>query len=280
MHDKQNTSVLVAKTLKLYINGALARSESGATFAAGGFEVPDASRKDIRDAVRAGASAAAGWSARDPYNRGQIIYRVAEMLEARTEDLAILGECLGQDPAVARADVRQAVDIWVHYAGWADKLGQVLGSVNDVSGPFLSFTSAESLGLVAGVFAPDSAPSLAPMSAVIASTLAAGNTSLVIGSGLWSIPALVFAEVLTTSDVPSGVAQIASSNREEAARTAAAASQVSGLDLSLAGGLSESLAVTAAETFTRSLNRPAPLTGVDRLRWQIERRTFWHPTSR
>jgi acyl-CoA reductase-like NAD-dependent aldehyde dehydrogenase len=280
VHDNPTNSVLVAKTLKLYINGALTRSESGATFPAGGFEVPDASRKDIRDAVRAGASAAAGWSARDPYNRGQVIYRVAEMLEARTEDFAILGECLGQDPASARADVRQAVDIWVHYAGWADKLGQVLGSVNDVSGPFLSFTSAESLGLVAGIFAADSAPSLSTLSAVIASSLAAGNTSLVIGSGLWSMPALVFAEVLATSDVPSGVAQIASSTREEAASTAAAASQVSGLDLSLAGNLSGSLAVTAAETFTRSLCRPAPLTGVDRLRWQIERRTFWHPTSR
>jgi acyl-CoA reductase-like NAD-dependent aldehyde dehydrogenase len=272
--------VTVAKTFKLYVNGALVRSESGATFPVAGLELPDASRKDVRDAVRAGANAAAAWAARDAYNRGQVIYRVAEMLETRADEFVALADCLGVPAEEARSDVRNAVDVWVHYAGWPDKIGQVFGVVNDVSGPFVSYTSAQPLGLVAVVLDPQARPALTDISAAIASALAAGNSVIVVGGGAASVPLLEFAEVLATSDVPPAAVQLMTSTRLEAARTLATASQVMGLDLSLAGEQSSSLALAASETFTRTLRRLVTATGADRLRWQLERRTLWHPTAR
>lgn len=280
MAEQPIRPVTVAKTFKLYVNGALVRSESGATFPVAGLELPDASRKDVRDAVRAGANAAAAWAARDAYNRGQVIYRVAEMLETRADEFVALADCLGVPAEEARSDVRNAVDVWVHYAGWPDKIGQVFGVVNDVSGPFVSYTSAQPLGLVAVVLDPQARPALTDISAAIASALAAGNSVIVVGGGAASVPLLEFAEVLATSDVPPAAVQLMTSTRLEAARTLATASQVMGLDLSLAGEQSSSLALAASETFTRTLRRLVTATGADRLRWQLERRTLWHPTAR
>jgi acyl-CoA reductase-like NAD-dependent aldehyde dehydrogenase len=273
----ENLTPTVSKTLKMLLAGAYARSESGATFTIAGYEIPDASRKDVRDAVRAGAGASAGWSARDPYNRGQILYRVAEMLESRRPEFESLLCSLGVSPEAASADLAEAVNTWVHYAGWCDKLGQVLATVNDVPAGMFSCTAVESLGLVAVVF--ETAPSVAALSRSAAAALACGNAALVVGGGAWSIPALVFGEVLGVSDVPSGVVQILTTTRPETPRTVAAASQVQGLDLSCAGSGSGELAVAAAETFTRVLRKP-PSDSLAALRWQVERKTFWHPTAR
>lgn len=280
MAERPIRPVTVAKTFKLYVNGALVRSESGATFPVAGLEIPDASRKDSRDAVRAGANAAPAWAARDAYNRGQVIYRVAEMLEARADEFVALAECLGVPVDEARADVRSAVDVWVHYAGWPDKIGQVFGAVNDVSGPFVSYTSAQPLGLVAVAIDSNARPLLTDVSAALASALAAGNSVVAVGGGASSVLLLEFAEVLATSDVPPGAVQLLTSARLEALRTIAAASQVRGLDLSLAGEQASTLAVAASETFTRTLRRSVAATGAERLRWQLERRTLWHPTAR
>lgn len=270
--------VSVAKTLKLFVNGAFVRSESGATTQICGFEIPNGSRKDVRDAIRAGATAFSGWSSRDAYNRGQVLYRVAEMLESRISEFVALQVTLGVPADRALLDVTAAVDVWVHYAGWSDKLGQVFGTVNAVSGSFVSYTAPEPLGLVAVVLDADVTPSLIALSESIASTLAAGNTSLVFASGLLAPLMLTFAEVLATSDVPAGVVQLVASCRPEAALTAAGASQVVGLDLSYCHiGPAAGLAVQAADTFTRVLRRPA--SSVSRLSWQLERKTVWHPSS-
>ena len=284
MSERVDARVEVTKALKLYVNGALIRSESGATFPVACFEVCGASRKDARDAVRAGANAATGWAARDAYNRGQVIYRVAEMFEARAGEFAALLQQLGVDPVTARHDVQRAVDVWVHYAGWSDKVGQVFGSVNDVSGPFVSYTSAQSLGLVAVLVDASTSLSLVEVSAALASTLAAGNAAVVCVAGPLAVLMANFAEVLATSDVPAGVVQVLTASRADAARTLAAASQVTGLDLTLAGEEASRFAVSASETFTRALTRtatrPVPVTGAARLRWQLERRTVWHPAAK
>jgi len=264
------------KTVKFYAQGSFLRSESGATFLVSGTEVPDCTRKDVRDAIRAGAAASVGWSARDPYNRGQILYRVAEMLSSRRAEFASILTGSGVEPALAESDVTAAVAHWLHYAGWTDKIGQVLGTVNDVPSGMVSYTSPSSLGLVGAVCG--SAPSMADFSAVAASALACGNSAILVGSGAWCPSALVFGEVVATSDVPSGVLQLLSSNRPEAASTLAAASQVQGLDLSLVPDRSD-LAVAAVDTFTRVLRRH-PADSLGRLRWQVERRTFWHPVDR
>jgi acyl-CoA reductase-like NAD-dependent aldehyde dehydrogenase len=270
----------IAKTLKLYLAGGLARSESGGTFPVHGFEVPDASRKDVRDAVRAGAAAGVSWAARDPYNRGQILYRVAEMLESRLGEFVELEAGLGVSPEQARLDVEGAVDLWAHYAGWTDKIGQVLGTVNDVPGGFVSFTAPQPMGLVGAVIGTDTAHGwLTSLTSVAAASLAAGNASVVVGGGLWSVPALTFAEVLSTSDIPAGVLQFLATTRPETARTLASASQVVGLDCSFAGPSAAELRVASADTFTRCFSGDEHTSSLSRIRWQVEHRTFWHPVS-
>jgi acyl-CoA reductase-like NAD-dependent aldehyde dehydrogenase len=264
------------KTLKFYVAGSFLRSESGATFPVAGYEIPNCSRKDARDAIRAGAAAAQGWASRDPYNRGQILYRVAEMLTDRREEFVALLTDLGVDHDAADQDVSDAIAAWVHYAGWTDKLGQVLGCTNDVPSVMVSYTAPTPLGLVVAVCG--NAPGLAGLSVTAASALAAGNAVTVTGSSAWSVPALVFAEVAAVSDLPSGVFQVMTSTRPELALTLASASQVQGLDLSLVND-SSALAAASVETFTRVLRR-VPGDPLGRLRWQVERRTFWHPQSR
>ena len=191
------TRLSVRKTYKLYVGGAFVRSESGRYDRALSADdehvanVPRGSRKDVRDAMSAARKAAGPWAARTAYNRGQILYRAAEALESRGEDLGSPDE------------LAAAVDVLVHYAGWTDKLPAVLGGVNPVAMPYLSFSLPEPTGVV-GVVAPDEPPLLG-LVAEIAPALAAGNTVVAIISERWPLPALDFAEVLGVSDVPGGV---------------------------------------------------------------------------
>ncbi len=223
----------VRKTYKLFIGGAFPRSESGRTYpvesADGRFLAHAclASRKDARDAVAAARKAQEGWVGRTAYNRAQILYRVAEMLEGRAaqfrEELAVGGS---PDPA---AEVAAAVDRWVWYAGWADKFGQVLGTHNPVAGPFFTFSVPEPSG-VAAVVCPDDAPLLALVSRV-APAIVAGNTVVVVASERWPLVSMTLAEVLATSDLPGGVVNLLTGRRAELAVPLAAHREVDVLDL-------------------------------------------------
>ncbi len=192
----------VRKTYKLWIGGAFVRSESGRYDKAGATNIPRGSRKDVRDAVAAARKAAAPWAARTPYNRGQILYRAAEALEsdARRFD---------------RAEVDAATDLLIHYAGWTDKLHAVLGGVNPVAAPFLSFSVPEPTGVV-GIVAPDE-PALLGLMTSLAPALAAGNTVVAILSQAEPLPGLDLAEVLGVADVPAGVVNLLSGRRDELA---------------------------------------------------------------
>ena len=191
----------VRKTYKLWIGGAFVRSESGRYDHTGNFNFPRASRKDVRDAVAAARSAAGPWAARTAYNRGQILYRAAEALES------------GADRFGDTTEVADAVDVLLHYAGWTDKLAPVLGGINPVAAPFLSFSLPEPTGVV-GVVAPDE-PALLGLVAELAPTLAAGNTVVAILSEAHPLPGLDLAEVLGVSDVPGGVVNLLSGRRDE-----------------------------------------------------------------
>lgn len=203
----------VRKTYKLYVNGAFPRSESGHTMAvhAADGEVlaqaSKASRKDLRDAVKAARGAASGWAGRTAYNRGQILYRIAEVLEGRraqfVDGLAAVARPDDLDPGV---EVDAAIDRWVWYAGWTDKLSAVLGSRNPVSGPFLNVSHPEPMGVV-GVVAPEAAPLLG-LTSVLAPVLAGGNVAVAIPSVRGSLVSIDLAEVLATSDVPGGVVNV------------------------------------------------------------------------
>ncbi len=203
------TTPTVAKTAKLYIDGVFARSESGRVYPVGAVNVPRASRKDVRDAVRAARAALPGWSQRTPYNRGQILYRVGEMLEARrSEFVAVLG---GGRPAGREVDA--TLDALVYYAGCADKLAQLGGSVNQVAGPYFTFTIPEPVGVV-GVVAPER-PSLRPLLEHVAAALCGGNTVVALVSEGAPLPGLLAAELLATGDVPTGAAALLSGLRAE-----------------------------------------------------------------
>jgi acyl-CoA reductase-like NAD-dependent aldehyde dehydrogenase len=232
----------IRKTYKLYIGGAFPRSESGRTYevtdARGGFlaNASLASRKDVRDAVVAARKAFGGWSGRTPYNRGQILYRVAEMLEGRRvqfvdelEHLPAPGAGAGPRGAVhAAAEVDAAIDRWVWYAGWADKVASIAGSVNAVSGPFHNTSTPEPTGVV-GVIAPDS-PLLGLVS-VIAPVIATGNTCVVVASEPAPLAAITLGEVLATSDLPGGVVNLLTGRRAELAPWLASHMDVNAIDL-------------------------------------------------
>ncbi len=192
------TRLPVRKTYKLFIGGEFPRSESGRTYEAQGQNVARASRKDVRDAVRVARGAFAKWSSLTAYNRGQILYRIAEMMEARRGDLGTV--CSGSD------EVDHAIDRVVWYAGWADKLPQVLGGANPVAGPYFNFTVPEPTGVVA-VLAPQQS-SLLGLVSVLAPVLGGGNTAVVVTSHARPLPAVTLGEVLATSDVPAGVVNL------------------------------------------------------------------------
>ncbi len=217
-----STRLDVRKTFKLYIGGKFVRSESGRYLEAKG---PDgahldnychASRKDFRDAVAAARSAFDGWSKATAYNRGQILYRAAEMLEGRREALALeVSRSHGVSMQKARAGVKRVIDRLVHHAGWTDKYQQVFGSVNPVATPHFNFTTPEPTGVVV-VLAPD-IPVMLPMVSLLAPVILSGNTAVVIPSEKAPLPALTFAEILATSDLPGGVVNILAGKRAELA---------------------------------------------------------------
>ena len=209
----------VTKTPKVYIGGAFVRSESARTFkvsgADGGFfaNIPQCTRKDLRNAVEAAAKAGPGWARRTPYNRAQILYRLAEMLESRSAELADSLVLFGARRADAGRGLSAAVDRLIHYAGWADKYEQLLGSVNPVASPHFSFTVTEPMGVV-GVIAPDSPPILGLVS-MIAPVIAGGNTVVALASEAVPYPAILLGEMLATSDLPGGVVNILTGLRRE-----------------------------------------------------------------
>ena len=280
----------VAKTYKLYIGGAFPRSESGRTYpaldASGGFlaNAALASRKDARDAVAAARKAFGAWAKATAYNRGQVIYRIAEMLEGRAGQFTelIMTSTAAKEKA-ARAEVEAAVDRLVHYAGWTDKLAAVLGSANPVSGPYFSYSAPEPTGVVA-IMAPTGSPLLGLVS-VIAPAITSGNACVVVAAEPDPCVAIAFAEVLATSDLPGGVINILTGNATELAPHLAAHADVNALDLTgVDGELRISLEQAAAETVKRVYAPPvAPdftaAPGLARLRAFLEIKTVWHPTG-
>jgi len=257
----------VRKTYKLFIGGDFPRSESGRTYEAEGQNVARASRKDARDAVVAARKAQPGWASATAYNRGQVLYRLAEMMETRTGDLAAV--CSG------KKEVEAAIDRVVWYAGWADKLAQVLGSSNPVSGPYFNFTFPEPTGVVA-ILAPDE-PALGGLVSRLAPALVGGNAVVVVASETHPVAAIELAEAIATSDVPGGVVNILTGHREELAPILAGHMDVNALDLTGANGQSPELERLAADNVKRVVH------GVDdeQSPWLIasflELKTVWHP---
>jgi acyl-CoA reductase-like NAD-dependent aldehyde dehydrogenase len=235
MATKKQLRVDVKKTYKIFINGAFARSESGRVFEVsaknGDFSANPAlaSRKDLRDAVSAARAAHSGWSKATAYNRGQILYRIAEMLEGRAEQFESEIALTSQITALkAKAQVTDAIDRWVWYAGWSDKLQAVSGATNPVSGPFFNFSISEPQGVIA--IASD--VSFIDFIDAIAAAVVSGNTTVVLVPGSLAVPAMTFAEVLATSDLPAGVINILTGSLDELAPWAASHMDIDGFDIS------------------------------------------------
>jgi acyl-CoA reductase-like NAD-dependent aldehyde dehydrogenase len=291
----------VRKTYKLYIGGAFPRSESGRTYEVRGGDgrflanAALASRKDARDAVAAALAAQPKWAAATAYNRGQILYRVAEMLEGRRDQfVAEVGAAEGLPEAAAEGVVDAAVDRWVWYAGWSDKIAQVGGNANPVAGPYFNLSVPEPTGVVA-VVAPQ-ASSLLGLVSVVAPVIVSGNTCVVLASQDRPLPAVTLSEVLATSDLPGGVVNLLTGTTAEVAPWLASHEAVRGIDLTGATTLDwGALEAAAAATLTRVL-RPAgdrPSTepavepdwsaapaGVTRILAFMETKTVWHPKGR
>lgn len=280
--------VSVAKTYKLYIGGAFPRSESGRSYPVtdtkGGFlaNAAQGSRKDARDAVTAARKAFPGWSGATAYNRGQVLYRVAEVLEGRREQfIAEVATAEGVPAKKAQSFVDTAIDRWVWYAGWTDKIAAVLGSSNPVAGPYFSFSTPEPTGVVA-VLAPQQS-SLLGLISVVAPVIASGNTAVVVTSQDRPLPAITLSEVLATSDLPGGVVNLLTGRTAEIAPWLASHADVNALDLT---GSPDSLRVelerSAAGTVKRVL-RAKPNEDwtrepdLSRLRSYLENKTVWHP---
>ena len=283
----------IKKTYKLAIGGAFPRSESGRSYRV--VDAKDrflanaamASRKDVRDAVVAARKAYPGWSSATAYNRGQVLYRVAEMMEGRRAQF-IEEVAAGEGVTRPRAErsVDQAIDRWVWYAGWADKIAQVAGSSNPVAGPYFDFSVPEATGVVA-VIAPQSS-SLLGLVSVLAPVVVSGNTAVVVASQARPLPAVTLAEVLGTSDVPGGVVNVLTGKTAEIAPWLASHMDVNAIDLTgIAGDLDQgrALEVAAADNLKRYLRAPdrepdwTAEPGVDRLTFFLETKTVWHPVG-
>ncbi|MGW2764238.1 aldehyde dehydrogenase family protein [Streptomyces sp. NPDC001275] len=279
----------VLKTYKLYVGGKFPRSESGRVYEVSDSKgnwlanAPRSSRKDARDAVVAARKAFGAWSGATAYNRGQILYRVAEMLEGRREQFVReVAEAEGLSTARAAAQVDAAIDRWVWYAGWTDKIAQVVGGGNPVAGPYFNLSSPEPTGVVT-VLAPQESSFLGLVS-VIAPVIATGNTAVVVASEKHPLPALSLGEVLATSDLPGGVVNVLSGGTAEIAAPLAAHQDVNAIDLAGADAeLAKELEVAAADNLKRVL-RPQPVDyaatpGIDRMTAFLETKTVWHPTG-
>ena len=260
----------VKKTYKLFIGGAFPRSESGRTYEAEGQNVARASRKDVRDAVRAARGALPKWAGMTAYNRGQVLYRIAEMVEARAAEFADL--CSGRD------EVERTIDRVVWYAGWADKFAQVIGSSNPVAGPYFNFTVPEPTGVVA-TLAPDEPPLLGLVSRVVPA-LTGGNAVVVVASETRPLAAIELAEALATSDVPGGVVNILTGNRAELAPWLAAHMDVNAIDIAGADGIAPELERAAADNVKRVVRGRADAQSPWEIAAFMELKTVWHPVGR
>jgi acyl-CoA reductase-like NAD-dependent aldehyde dehydrogenase len=281
------TRLTIPKTYKLYIGGAFPRSESGRSYevlsAKGAFlaNAAQASRKDARDAVVAARSAVSGWSGATAYNRGQVLYRVAEILDGRrAQFVEEIAASEGGSAAAATAQVDETIDTWVWYAGWCDKFVQVAGSGNPVAGPYFNLSVPEPTGVVA-IIAPQGVKggSLLGLTRVLAPALVAGNTAVVVADQSRPLSAISLGEVLATSDVPGGVANILTGSPAEIAPWLASHADVNALDLTGAEGLDWiDLEISAADTLKR-VTRPepgVPERSLDRILNAVETKTVWH----
>jgi acyl-CoA reductase-like NAD-dependent aldehyde dehydrogenase len=257
----------VKKTYKLYVGGAFPRSESGRTYLAEGQNVARASRKDLRDAVRAARSAQPGWATATAYNRGQVLYRIAETMESRRADLA--SYCSGPQ------EVDTAIDRMVWYAGWSDKLAQVLGGTNPVAGPYFNFTIPEPTGVV-GILAPDE-PALEGLVSRLAPAIVGGNAAVVVASEAHPLAAIELAEALATSDVPGGVVNILTGQCAELAPWLAAHMDVNAIDVTGADGLAAELERAAADNVKRVVRGAATAQSPWEIAAFLELKTVWHP---
>jgi acyl-CoA reductase-like NAD-dependent aldehyde dehydrogenase len=277
----------VRKTYKLYLGGAFPRSESGRSYpvqsAKGALlaHAAQASRKDVRDAVVAARKAFPGWSGATAYNRGQVLYRVAELLEGRREQFAAEVQAAeGGSSRAAMAQVDAAIDRWVHYAGWADKYAQVAGGTNPVAGPYFTFSLPEPTGVV-GVFAPQDS-SLLGLVSVLAPVLTTGNTAVVVASEPRPLPAVSLSEVLATSDVPGGVVNLLTGFTAELAPWLSSHRDVNALDLSGIAEAERAALQRAAADNVKRVHVPRSLDweadpGIGRLGAFVETKTVWHP---
>ena len=273
----------IPKTYKLYIGGKFPRSESGRTYevtsADGGFlaNASLASRKDARDAVVAARAAVSGWAGATAYNRGQVLYRVAEVLEGRrAQFVEELAASEGVTPAVAGRQVDEAIDTWVWYAGWADKFVQVAGSGNPVSGPYFNLSVPEPTGVVA-IVAPQGEGSLLGLVQAVAPALVAGNAVVVIASERHPLSAISLAEVLATSDVPGGVVNILTGSADELAPWLAGHMDVNAIDLTGVEGSTAELERAATENVKRVVKSSPDAQSPYEIEAFLEHKTVWHP---
>ena len=280
----------ITKTPKVYVGGAFIRSESARTFplkdASGNFfaNIPQCTRKDLRNAVEAAAKAGPGWAKRTAYNRGQILYRLGEMLEARSSELADAIRLGGASKAAAAKEVTASVDRLIYYAGWADKYEQVLGNVNPVAAPYFNFTVTEPMGIV-GVIAPDASPLLALLSLIVPA-ITSGNTVVALASSTQPYPAIVLGELLATSDLPGGVVNLLTGFRKELVPTFATHTHLRAISAVVNADERKTLALGAADSVKRArlLKAEGPSDWFDEtaqslyaIRDFLEYKTTWHP---
>jgi acyl-CoA reductase-like NAD-dependent aldehyde dehydrogenase len=272
----------VNKTYKLFIGGAFPRSESGRVYEIKGANKkfianPSlASRKDLRDAVVAAKSAHSGWANVTAFNRGQILYRVAEIMQGRSDQfIDEICALEGVTTKVAKIQVEEAIDTWVWYSGWCDKLSSVTGSLNQVSGPFYNFTTPEALGVVA-IFA-ENKPSLLGVVRTLAPVIASGNSAVLIASESYPLPAITLSEVLATSDVPGGVVNILTGKITELAPWVGSHMEIDGVDVAgLSKKQEEELKLVGADNLKR-IFRFSPTNHPERILSFMEQKTVWHP---
>ncbi len=280
----------ITKTPKVYVGGAFIRSESARVFpikdAVGNFfaNIPQCTRKDLRNAVESAAKAGPGWAKRTAYNRGQILYRLGEMLEARAAEMTDAIQLGGATRAAAAREVAATVDRLIYYAGWADKYEQLLGNVNPVASPHFNFTVTEPMGIV-GILTPDDAPLLALVS-LFAPAITSGNTVVALASPAEPYPAIVFGEMLATSDLPGGVVNLLTGFRKELVPTFATHTHLRALSGVASAEDRKTLKLGAAESIKRVFLRSAeaPIDwfadsaqSLYALRDTLEYKTTWHP---
>jgi acyl-CoA reductase-like NAD-dependent aldehyde dehydrogenase len=285
-----NGRLAVRKTYKLYIGGAFPRSESGRSYVVTDHKerflanAALASRKDARDAVSAARKAFPGWSRATAYNRGQVLYRVAELMEGRRAQFtAEVRAAEGLSARAAEAVINAAIDRWIWYAGWSDKVAQVRGSANPVAGPYFNFSKPEATGVVA-VLAPAES-SLLGFISVLAPAIVTGNTVVALASETRPLPAITLSEILATSDVPGGVVNILTGRTVEIAPWLASHMDVNAIDITGApAGLAPDLAAAAAGNLKRIVGLAmaddwTQSPDLDRMLTYLETKTVWHPTG-